>query len=82
MMTEENLSLREPKLSVLSVLRSQAQQKSRIAFIIREDGTPTLLREIGSSNHKFTLAALMEREALLLKQEAFTECGLAAYSAA
>lgn len=62
--------------------RPQVRQKSRIAFIINEYGQFSLFREIGDCNHKLNLAVWLEREAAILKAEAFTEQGLGACSAA
>jgi hypothetical protein len=68
-----------PNLKVLGHAHGcGAIKKSRIAFVISQDGKPSLFREIGSSGHRFALAALLEREAALLKQEAFSEYGLGA----
>jgi hypothetical protein len=68
-----------PNLKVLGSAHECGMiKKSRIAFIISENGKPSLLRQIGSSEHRFTLAVLLEREAAILKQEAFTEYGLGA----
>lgn len=76
-------SLKEPKIAALSCLpRPHMRRKSRIAFIINDRGEFSLFREIGDRNHKLNLAAWLEREATILKQEAFTEQGLGVCSAA
>ena len=73
----------EPQLTVVGCIhRHNPIEKSRLAFFINDKGDPSILREIATSNHKFTLAAMLEREAAILKEEAFNECGLGAYSAA
>lgn len=68
-----------PNLKVLGdAHQSLSISQSRLAFVISGDGKPSLLRDIRSSNHRLTLAALLEREAAILKQEAFSEYGLGA----